>query len=235
MKKRTGILDEFRSVPEGELIISGKLYREKFADCMGEAAYAQSVSRLCRAGEIERVSKGIYCRPQKTRFGVIIPSDRGIAESFAVGRNGMLIGYALYNFLGISTQISKKYDVYSALSEERLKQIGNVTIHRYELDYTSTVKNVIAMMELLYHYAEIQDLNHVVFLQILQQLAESYDEQVFDMVQNVIGYPKWTIAFLREVLDHKNIQHNLVKRLSAFTKYSITSMEELYETARKQN
>ena len=69
MKNRESIIEEFKGKPHGELVMTGKLYRDKFSDVMSEAAFAQAVSRLCRSGEIERVSKGIYCRPKKSRFG----------------------------------------------------------------------------------------------------------------------------------------------------------------------
>ena len=74
MKNREMVLAEFQNKPENTLIITGQLYREKYANMMSEVAFAQIISRLCRSGEIERVSKGIYCRPKKTRFGTVLPS-----------------------------------------------------------------------------------------------------------------------------------------------------------------
>ena len=235
MKNKEMVLAEFQNKPENTLIITGLLYREKYANMMSEVAFAQIISRLCRSGEIERVSKGIYCRPKKTRFGTVLPSEREIVDLFTTGSNGVLVGYGLYNALGITTQISKRQTAYSSIAEERLKQIGNVTIHKYELEYTAEVKSVIQLMELLHHYKEIQDINTAAMIRSTEKLSEEYREDAFEAVQKTIGYPKWTIAFLREVLNYPHIPNNLGRYLSALSNYPIPRMEELYETARKQS
>ena len=113
MKYREQILEEFSKVPENTLIMTGKLYRDKFAEKMGEAAFSQAICRLCKSNEIERISKGIYCRPKKTRFGVVLPSDKEIVDWFTNQGNGIIVGYDLYNSLGITTQVSKRVTAYS--------------------------------------------------------------------------------------------------------------------------
>jgi hypothetical protein len=230
MKKRESILEEFNKLPRGTLVMTGKLYREKYSSLMSEAAFAQAVSRLYRSGEIERVSKGVYCRPKKTQFGKILPSEREIIEWFTEGDSGVVVGYGLYNLLGVTTQISKKQMVYSSLPDEQLKQIGNVTIRKYDLEYTHEIKSMIQMMELLHHYKEIQDINVSALSRCTAKLAGEYSEEAFEAVQGSICYPKWTVAFLREVLNYHNIPNNLGMHLSALTNYPIPKMEELYET-----
>lgn len=234
MKNRASIIEEFRGKPCGELVMTGKLYREKYSDVMSEAAFAQAVSRLCRSGEIERVSKGIYCRPKKTRFGTILPSEREILNQFTAGNSGVEVGYGLYNALGVTTQISKRQTAYSSIAEEHLKQIGNVTIRKYDMEYTNEIKSVIRIMELLHHYKEIQDVNVSAMLRCIENLAVEYNDEAFETVQRVIGYPKWTIAFLREVLNYYRMPNHLSRHLSALTNYPIPRIEELHKTARKQ-
>lgn len=234
MRNREMVLAEFQNKPENTLIMIGQLYHEKYSDIMSEQAFAQIVSRLCRNGEIERVSKGIYCRPKKTRFGTVPPSEREIIKLFTEGENGVVVGYELYNVLGITTQVSKRQTAYSSIAEEQLKQIGNVTIRKYELEYTSQVKSIIRLMELLHHYKEIQDINHNALLLSFESLSLDYSEDVFETVQKTIGYPKWTIAFLREVLSFYHVPNTLSRFLSELSNYPIPRMEDLYEAAQKQ-
>lgn len=233
MRNREMVLEEFQNVPENTLIMTGQLYREKYADIMSETAFSQIISRLCRSNEIERVSKGIYCRPKKTRYGLVLPSEHEIIDLYTTGCNGVVVGYGLYNALGITTQISKRQTAYSSLAEEQLKQIGNVTIRKYKLEYTSEVKSVIQLMELLHHFYEIQDVNLDAMLRSIKRLSGEYSEAAFEAVQQTIKYPKRTIAFLREVLVFFNIPNNLNKYLSALSNYSFPKVEELYETTRK--
>ncbi len=61
-----------------------------------------------------------------------------------------------------------------------------------------------------------------------------YTEVAFEVVQRVIGYPKPTVAFLREVLNYYHVPNSLSKHLSALSNYRIPRMEELYEAAAQQ-
>ncbi len=233
MRNREQILAEFQNVPDNTLIMAGKLYREKFSGQMSEAAFMQAVSRLSKTGKIERLSKGIYCKPKKTRFGKILPSDREIADMFTSQNKGVIVGYVLFNSLGITTQIPKRIIAYSVLIEEKLKQIGNVTVQKYDLDYNKEEKAVICMMELLYHYREIQDINYSAFLRNMELFSKLYTEHAFEEVQKTIGYPKWTIAFLQEALNYYCVPNGLSRYLSSLSNYRIPKMEELYEAAQQ--
>ena len=235
MKNRERILAEFQAVPENTLIMTGKLYREKFSEQMSEAAFMQAISRLSKSGEIERISKGIYCRPKKTRFGTILPSDREIVDLFTEQNKGIIVGYGLYNSLGVTTQVSKRLIAYSSLSDEQLKQIGNVVVQKYDLDYTNETKTMIRLMELLHHYKEIQDIDYSAFLRNAEALSKQYTEEAFEVVQRAIGYPKWTVAFLREVLGYYKVPNNLSKHLSSLSNYRIPKMEELYEASQQSS
>lgn len=233
MKYREQILEEFQKVPENTLIMTGKLYRDKFAGKMGEAAFSQAICRLCKSNEIERISKGIYCRPKKTRFGVVLPSDKEIVDWFTNQGNGIIVGYDLYNSLGITTQVSKRVTAYSALADEQLKQIRNVTVHRHNLKYTSEIKTIICMMELLQHYEEIQDLNYAAFLGNMESLSKKYSEKAFETVRKEITYPKRTVAFLKQILDYYHVSNKLDRYLSSLSDYRVPKIEDLYETAQQ--
>ena len=235
MKNRERILAEFQAVPENTLIMTGKLYREKFSEQMSEAAFMQAISRLSKSGEIERISKGIYCMPKKTRFGTILPSDREIVDLFTKQNNGVIVGYGLYNSLGVTTQVSKRITAYSSLVDERLKRIGNVVVQKYDLDYTNEAKAVIRIMELLHHYKEIQDIDYSTFLRNAEALSKQYTEGAFEVVQRDLGYSKRTVAFLREVLNYYHVPNSLNKHLSALSNYRIPRMEELYEATAQQS
>ena len=233
MRNRERILAEFQVVPKNTLIMTGKLYREKFSEQMSEAAFTQAICRLSKSGEIERISKGIYCMPKKTRFGTILPSDREIVDMFTRQNNGIIVGYGLYNSLGVTTQVSKRLTAYSSLVDEQLKQIGNVIVQKYDLDYTDEAKAVICIMELLHHYKEIQDIDYSAFLRNAEALSKQYNERAFEVVQRVIGYPKRAVAFLREALNYYHVPNSLSKYLSALSNYRIPRMEELYAASQQ--
>lgn len=228
MKTKEVILAELYNVPEKTIIFSGRLYKEKFSSVMSEVTFAQVISRLYRSGELERVAKGVYCRPKNTRFGKVLPTEQEIVKVFTDKQKGILTGYHLYNLLGITTQISKSYRVYSAFSDEAKKTIGNVNIYRYNLVYSQVVNDHIILMELLHNYRNIQDINHMAFKKNIQELCGMYDQSVFEKIQKEIGYPKRTVAFLREALNYYHIPNTLNKYLSELSDYKIPRMEEIY-------
>lgn len=232
MKSREIILSEFNRLPENTLIQASKLYREKLSDQMEEAAYYQMLGRLCKSGELARVSRGIYCKPKASKYGTVLPSDREVVRTFTENRQGVVVGYSLYNSLKLTTQISKNIHIYSSLPEEQQKQIGSVIVRRYDMDYSSPVCSTIQMMEVLSHYSEIQELNHDQFQKMCVNFAGEYSDKTAEYVFRHIRYPKRSIAFLREILNARQKSNNLGKYLSALSVYHIPKTEVPYDSAR---
>ena len=96
MNAREQMEELFSQYSENELIFASKLYAEVFADTISESAYYQTLSRMCKTGYLHRLSKGVYCRPEKTRFGLVLPSESKITETFPEKEQGVIVGYSLY-------------------------------------------------------------------------------------------------------------------------------------------
>ena len=228
-KIREKVISEINKYLPNQLIMTSKLYREKFSNYISEIAFSKLISRLYISGEIERVAKGIYCKTNVSKYGKVPLSEKEIVDAYTKNDSGISVGYQLYNYLGVTTQVSKKYLVYSSLAEKQNINIGNVNIKKYNLIYNNKTKSIIYMLELLHDYRNIQDINISSYINEIKKLSKEYDENVFEVVQKEIRYPKWTIAFLQEILNHYQIPNNLNNYLSSFSKYNIPSIQELYE------
>ena len=143
----------------------------------------------------------------------------------------MKIGYQLYNELNLSTQISKKYLIYSNALSGFTKNIENINIKKVELSFTEEIKNQIAMMEILSNFETIQDLNLTAFRSYSEKFAKTFNEKCFEDVIKNISYKKSTIAFLREILNYFNKSNNLGRYLSSLSTYKYPKMEEIYESS----
>jgi hypothetical protein len=81
-----------------------------YADFEGEpeTAVAATLSRLSKKGELSRVRKGIYYVPKATRFGSTVPDAPRVAEKILKARGVRFSrsGLAMYNRLGVTTQVS---------------------------------------------------------------------------------------------------------------------------------
>lgn len=93
------------SLPEGEVFDYGRFN-------MGEGenyALAKTLSRLANSGEIVRLEKGKYYKPRQTKFVAVRPQESQVLKAVTYKNNrrvGYLTGTALYNNLGLTTQVS---------------------------------------------------------------------------------------------------------------------------------
>lgn len=120
--RRDGISQQIRHRIErgGE-----RLWRlEDFRD-LPFAATAQALSRLCRSGEIERLSKGVYYRTRETAFGRSRPNPSAIQE--LAGRRKAMFpsGLAAANLLGFTTQSATRGEIATSAMSLPRKLVGS--------------------------------------------------------------------------------------------------------------
>lgn len=215
-----------------ELIIASKLYKEKLSGQISEAAYYKTLQRMCESGELVKIAKGTYHLPKVSKYGIVPPSEKEIVTAFTENETGTVIGYSLYNALNLTTQIPKTITVMSSALEGLTKSIRNVIVYQVPLEFSKEITSMIHGLEVLQNFNSIQDINYQAFLKYAEQLALSYNPEVFEEIVNTKTYKKSTISFLYEILNYYNVQNNLNKYLSALSEYKHPKMEELYEAAR---
>lgn len=233
MTATQAITSAISQVPENELILASKFYKANLKSAATEAAYYQTLGRMCKSGDLCRISKGTYYRPKIGRFGVIPPSQKEIVSAFTEQETGTIVGYSLYNKLRLTTQVSKTIEVLSSQIEQQTKNISNVLLQFCNLTYSPDISGMIHMMEVLQNFDSIQDLNYASFLRFAKKFAESYRDETFETVIQEKRYQKKTISFLKEVLSYYGVANNLGAYLSQLSEYKHPSMEELYEAAYK--
>lgn len=85
-------------------------------------AVAAALSRLCKAGELVRLGKGRYYPPVPSRFGPLAPTQAAIAAALgaALGQPPYPTGLAVYNALGLTTQVPATLTVATTRPRRRL-------------------------------------------------------------------------------------------------------------------
>lgn len=215
-----------------ELIIASKLYKEKLSGQISEAAYYKTLQRMCESGELVKIAKGTYHLPKVSKYGIVPPSEKEIVTAFTENETGTVIGYSLYNALNLTTQIPKTITVMSSALEGLTKSIRNVIVYQVPLEFSKEITSMIHGLEVLQNFNSIQDINYSAFLKFSEELALSYNPEIFEEIVNTKTYKKSTISFFYEILNYYNVQNNLNKYLSALSEYKHPKMEELYEAAR---
>ena len=140
MKQNQIIEASLQCFKPNELIYASKLFSEKLEDKVSEAAYYKTLERMCKSGKLGKAAKGTYYIPKTSRFGTIPLSEKEIISAFTKEESGTIVGYSLYNQLGITTQISKATKVLSSALDSQTKTIRNVVVHYLPLRFTEAVK-----------------------------------------------------------------------------------------------
>lgn len=101
----------------------------RFADFEGfpPDAIAQTLSRLARAGKLQRLSKGIYYRSRQTPFGKSMANPATLQKLLPKGR-AFPSGLSAANFLGFTTQMPKQKEIATSAGSLPRKLIGEDTI-----------------------------------------------------------------------------------------------------------
>lgn len=152
----------------------------------------QTLCRLVKSGELERLSQGIYIRPKKSTLGIkSLPSPRQIAETVAknsgeiIGINGAEAALRLQ----LSTQVPMKPIFYTTGNTRRIK-VGKLEI---TLKHISPKKLVNpgtpteVVISALWYLGKAH-VNTRVIEKIEKQLAPKDFEMV---LKNVANMPAW--------------------------------------------
>ena len=137
--------------PENKLLEASILYQKSFGT-VPEMTYYKTLERMSKQGSLVHLTKGLYYRPKKSRFGTIPISEKEIIGHYTNNGRGIVIGYRLYNQKGLTTQISKRVEVLSSAVTEQKKNIQNVCVTNSGIDLTQETIPVIETMEILQKY-----------------------------------------------------------------------------------
>ena len=101
------------------------LFRSDFPEYHSE--YVGSVlAELTSDGVLVKLSQGIYAKPRKSRFGVVLPSVEKVVQAIAIRDKAEVIpsGMTALNALGLSTQVPMNY-TYLTTGSERIVKLKN--------------------------------------------------------------------------------------------------------------
>jgi hypothetical protein len=128
----------------------GKYWRQSDFPELPPFAVSQTLSRLVKAGILERVSKGLYYRPRTTRFGQSRPSESEI-QALPIHQKVMPAGISAANLLGFSTQNVAQGEFATVAASVPRKIIGkSVRLHTRRPETWNSLSHIeAALLDLL--------------------------------------------------------------------------------------
>lgn len=134
-------------------------------------AAAKALERLIKKGTISRASTGLFYKPKKTSFGLLKPNEEELLRPYLFVNNkriAYITGTALYNRMGLTTQVPKTIKV-ASLSKRIETKIGNVNV--------KPVKSYVQVTDDNYYMLELLDV-----LKDLKKIPDSDKDQVLRFV-----------------------------------------------------
>lgn len=101
------------------------LFRSDFPEYHTEFV-GSILSELTTEGVLVKIAHGIYAKPRKSRFGIVLPSVDKVVQAIAVRDNVEVLpsGMTALNALGLSTQVPMNY-TYLTTGSERTVNLSN--------------------------------------------------------------------------------------------------------------
>lgn len=98
------------------------LFRSDFPEFHPEFV-GETLAELTREGILVKLAQGIYAKPSKSRYGIVLPSVNKIVQAIAYRDNAKVLpsGMTALNKLGLSTQVPMDYTYITTGSERTIK------------------------------------------------------------------------------------------------------------------
>ena len=133
---------------------------------------------------VTSVSKGVYSIG-KLKSG----NQPNILKQYTADGKGMVVGYMLYNSMGISNYHPLITEIYTNAMTSAHKNIENYHLTRVNLTFTEDVIEMVALLELLKSLYNIIDCNIIKVDCAIKLLLPIYSDSLFQKVISEIKYP----------------------------------------------
>lgn len=203
MKKlRNKILNAAKAIPEGvpfgygDIGVGGKEF----------GAASQVLSRLVRNGEIERVSPGIFFRARRTLLGKGGVSQELLIRKYLFPngkRRAYVTGVALYNRLGLTTQVPSIIQI-GSLDRRIYTRIGSLRLMPVKSYVEVTEKNfsLLEILDVIKDFKNIPDIEPRLAVKFLKsKLRQLQAAEVSNLVKIALKYPPRVRAMLGALLS----------------------------------
>lgn len=98
-------------------------------------------NRLEDEGIVHTVSKGLYCVGNKA------VNDKKIISQYVSSCRGMIVGYGLFNSIGLTVCKDSKIEIYTNAITSKQKTIGDFLLKRVDLEFTDEIVDLISLFD----------------------------------------------------------------------------------------
>ena len=188
----TGALRKYCADHNGA-IFDAAFVHEHYFPLIKYRTFIKILSRLEEDKILVKVDKGIYLiAAEEKNF------DKAVYDFYVENCNGMVIGYKLYNELGITEHISNTIEIYTnRLPNGKQKNVRNYHLIGANLMFLEETKRLITLMELIEKHSKIIDLDVKNYAKVRKSIAKIYSEEQVARITRAIPYQHGTIEIVK--------------------------------------
>ena len=203
------------------------------------SAAAKAIERLITRKVIKRVSTGVFYKPKKTAFGELRPREEELIKPYLFVQNkriAYVTGTALYNRMGLTTQVPKIIKIASRTKRITINtgSIQAKPVKSY-VEVTNDNYHLLEILDVLKDFSKIPDLDKkTAITYLLNRLKKLTDNEQSRVIKYALKYPPRTRAFLGALLNKISSKYDtakLKKSLNPLTIYTMGMKTEHLATA----
>lgn len=190
----TKLLREYCLQNKGIVFDISKEYKEHFS-MIPYKTYCKILNRLAEEHILTKESHRAY----------IVSNTKSkkddVLKYYTNNGHGIVIGYSMYNSLGVSEHKDEFVEIYTNLLANHQKTIGKYRLYSFDIEiFTEQYKNLIFALELIEKGPYIKDCNESVRLSLIEYYLKDYSDLLFEFIIKAHEYNYSTICSLQRIL-----------------------------------
>jgi len=167
-----------REASETKLLSSmkpGQVYRRKKLVAFSKSV-DRDLSKLLKAGEVKKVSPGMYLKREKSQFGPLPPDDRELVRTFLGDHRFLITSFNNYNSLGLGlTQLRNDTIVYNRKRHVKTKLGSKTFVFKNVREFPRHLSKEFLVVDLLNNLNEVGEPEDQVLSNLKAKIPE-YDK-----------------------------------------------------------
>ena len=184
------------------LPVDSVLFRSDYPEYHSEFV-GSTLAELTESGVLFKMAQGIYVKPRKSRFGLVLPSIEKIVQAIAMRDNAEVLpsGTTALNALGLSTQIPMNYSYLTSGSERTIKLANRQVVLKRGVPKNFCYKTrLIALLTQALRALKQENIGDSE-LQIIRELINKETDKM-NLAKDVDAMPGWMKRIIKPMLNN---------------------------------
>ena len=184
------------------LPVDSVLFRSDYPESHSEFV-GSTLAELTESGVLFKMAQGIYVKPRKSRFGLVLPSIEKIVQAIAMRDNAEVLptGTTALNALGLSTQVPMNYSYLTSGSERTIKLANRQVVLKRGVPKNFCYKTrLIALLTQALRALKQENIGDSEIQIIRELIAKETDKE--SLAKDVDAMPGWMKRIIKPMLNN---------------------------------